>query len=181
MYFWLGSRAGTSLLRPIPCQRTPAYVAPAEAAFPMDGVDGGVGSRLRLRNRHSRCSNAQNTPADGNDAAVSLLRPSVEDLDSRQTRRIVETVYDVALLIGTRITFRRHDNRQRGIVPPTHVDFLQHSVTCRDEGGEQIALEPDHQNLTLRIAEAAIVFDELRAILREHQAEIHHAHVANAL
>ena len=39
---------------------------------------------------------------------------------------------------------------------------------------------PQHQHLAFRIAEANIVFDQLRAILRDHQAGEQHALVGRA-
>ena len=46
---------------------------------------------------------------------------------------------------------------------------------------DQIAFEPHHQHLAFRVAEARIVFDQLRAVLGQHQPGIEHARIGRTL
>ena len=57
-----------------------------------------------------------------------------------------------------------------------------HAYRCDHSGGsngeqrrQQIGLEPQHQRLAFRIAEADIVFDELWRAVLDHQPGIEHA------
>jgi hypothetical protein len=53
-------------------------------------------------------------------------------------------------------------------------------VVCGDQRRHQIRHQPQHQHLAFRIAEADIVFDQLRAALGDHQPGKQHASVGRA-
>ena len=51
----------------------------------------------------------------------------------------------------------------------------QAAVRAGEQQPEQVVLQPRHDHLAFRIAEAGVVFDQLRAVLADHQAGEQHA------
>ena len=86
------------------------------------------------------------------------------------------------LLRRTRIAFGGHDHGQRGIAREDRRLAGRQLVLCAGEQDlDEIALEPHHQHLALGIAEARVVFDQLRPLRGQHQPGIEHARIGHAL
>ena len=83
-------------------------------------------------------------------------------------------------LVIARIAFRRHHHGERGVVVPAQIEILQLPVARRQQRRQKIRHQPQHQHLAFRIAEADIVFDQLRAIFGDHQSGEQHAFVGRA-
>ncbi|MNI33698.1 hypothetical protein D3C73_876580 [compost metagenome] len=79
------------------------------------------------------------------------------------------------LVIGSGITLGCHDDAQRHIVAPQRLDLIEGAGCGGIEQFEKIALQPHHQHLAFRVAEADIVFDQFRTLLGDHQAGKEHA------
>ena len=94
----------------------------------------------------------------------------VEDFDIRQRGRRVEPADHRALAVVARVAIRRHHDQQRGLVVPAQVEILQLPVARRDQRRHKVGAQPQHQHLALRIAEARVVLDQLRAIRGDHQS-----------
>ena len=58
---------------------------------------------------------------------------------------------------------------------PVERDIGEPPLSHGEQGREQIGLEPQHQRLRLGIAEAHVVFDQLRRAVLDHQPGIEHA------
>ena len=82
---------------------------------------------------------------------------------------------DRAAAIFARIAFRRHHDSQRHVRMPAQIEMRELAVTRRDKREQQVRLQSQHQDLAFGVAEADIVFDELRPRGRHHQAGIEDA------
>ena len=58
---------------------------------------------------------------------------------------------------------------------PAQIEILELPVADGEQRRHQIRHHAQHQHLALRVAETHIVFDQLGAILRDHQAGEEHA------
>jgi len=104
----------------------------------------------------------------------------VENLHVLDFPRLLQSLDDRAPGEIARIAFRRHHDRERRLVVPAQIEILEHSVAARQQRRHQVRHQAQHQHLTLRIAEAHVVFDQLRALRGEHEAGIENAHVRRA-
>ena len=88
----------------------------------------------------------------------------------------VDRVDRAAGLGRARIAGGGHDDGQCRIVRESgRGQRGQPSLGHRQHHRQQIALEAQHQHLTFRIAEARIIFDQLRPLFGQHQPGIEHA------
>ena len=78
----------------------------------------------------------------------------------------------IALLIAQRIAFRGQHHTAGVGIPELYFALRQLSVGHGLHHGQQVTLQQGKHHLGLRIAEAAVVLDHLRPVLRDHQAEI---------
>ena len=85
-----------------------------------------------------------------------------------------------ALIVISGITLRRHHHGECRVRIPAQIEILQLPVARRHQRRHQVRHHAQHQHLTFRIAEAHIVFDQLRAILGDHQSGEQHALVRRA-
>ena len=155
--------------------RAPADVAAAEASRPVDLVDGGIGARLRLANVAAQRGDAEHAPAVGEDAAAIAPGPGMEDLHARLARSLVEALDLRALGVSAGIALGRHDHAQRRLFGPFERDAVEPPLGGGEQRRQEIGVEPQHQRLAFRIAEADIVFDELWRAVLDHQPGIEHA------
>jgi hypothetical protein len=84
-------------------------------------------------------------------------------------------VDDRAFRIVARIALRGHHHGERGVVIPAQIERLQHAVAGRKQRRHEVRHQAQHQHLRLGIAEARVVFDQLRTVLRDHEAGEQHA------
>src|SRR5882757_3473483 len=166
---------GVLTLRLLPRHRLPADVAAAKAFRPTDTVDRLIGAILRLRHRLAERADIQHPPAVGDDAAVLRCRAGVKNLDAIDLGSLVEAADDGALAVVAGIAFGRHDHRQRGIVEPAQAEIPELPVGAGDQRRHDVRHHPQYQHLAFGIAEARVVFDQLWAILRHHDAGKDHA------
>src|SRR4051812_23756183 len=144
--------------------RLPADIAAAEAAGPVDAIDAGISALLRLAHRLAAPADIEHAPTIGQNTIAVLDRAGVENLDALGLRRLVEALDDRAFAVVTRVAFGRHHHGESGIAVPAQVEILQLAVARGDERRHQIRHQPQHQHLTLRVAETDVVFDELRPL-----------------
>ncbi len=93
----------------------------------------------------------------------------MEDLDTVNIRRDIEAFDPSALGVITGIALRGHHHRQCRVRIPAQIEMLQLAVAGREQCRHQIRHQAQHQHLGFRIAEADIVFDQLRPGVRDHQ------------
>ena len=106
----------------------------------------------------------------------SLLgRAGVEDLDALDLGRRVEPFDHRALAVAAGIALRRHHHRERRVGKPAQIEIAQLPFRRRQQRRHDVRHQPQHQHLALGIAEADVVFDQLRPRRRDHQPEIEHA------
>ena len=93
------------------------------------------------------------------------LGAGVEDFHAFDLRGGVEAFDHRALGVIARIALRRHHHGERGVRIPAQIEILELPVARGEQRRHQIRHQPQHQHLAFRIAEADIVFDQLRAVL----------------
>ncbi len=86
-----------------------------------------------------------------------------------------------SLGIGARIALGGHDDRERRLGAPARRHAAEHAVAGGLHQQQQIVLETHDEDLRLGIAEAHVVFDELRPLGRDHEPGIEHAAIGRAL
>src|SRR5487761_1501988 len=159
----------------------PADVAAAEALRPIDLVDHRIGALLRLAHRAAARHDVEDTAAVGDELLADALGAGVEDPDRRVGAAGAVDAADLAALDRRAgIALGREDDAQRRLVAPAQVEVLELAVVRRDQRRQQIALQPRQQHLAFGIAEAAIVFDDLRPGLGQDQPGVKHALVRPA-
>ncbi len=84
------------------------------------------------------------------------------------------------LRVGSRVAVRGHDHRQRVVVRPVHARVGEAAFGAVGEEVERLRAEAHHQDLTLGVAEADVVFDETRAAVRNHETRVEDALVGCA-
>ena len=77
-----------------------------------------------------------------------------------------------ALFIVLRVAVGRHDDAAGGAIGEFDLRFGERAVAAGLHDRQQVALEQRQDDLCLGVAEAAVVFDDLRAVRRQHQAKI---------
>ena len=93
----------------------------------------------------------------------------------------VESGDDLALLVRDGVAVGREDHDDRRLVRELQVELIQLSVDAGLEHVDDVVLQPRQDDLRLGIAEAGVIFQHLRAVLRQHQAEEDHALERTAL
>src|SRR5665213_3104172 len=107
----------------------------------------------------------ENATACGDELVADALGIGVEDLDGRIRRRRRIDAANLRALGGcARIALGRHDDAERHFVSPLQFQIEQLAVARRHQGRQQIAFEARDQHLAFRVAEADVVFDELRPV-----------------
>src|SRR5262245_21439718 len=154
----------------VPLYRAPADVTPAKAVGPFDAVDGSISATLRIANGLAARANIEHAPAIGENSVAVSLGAGVEDFHTLDLAGRIEAFNERALVVVARIAFRRHHDCKRRVRIPAQVKILQRSVACGQQCRHQIRHHAQHEDLAFRIAEANIVFDQLRAILGDHQS-----------
>ncbi len=113
--------------------------------------------------------------AIGEDAIAVAPGAGVEDLDVRVIRCGIEAADLGAAQRLVGIALRRHNDAERRLIVPTQIDLVQDAVARREQHRDDIALQPHHQRLTLRVAKADVVFEQFRPVLGQHQPGIEYA------
>ena len=62
--------------------------------------------------------------------------------------------------------------QQAVFIGEANLRVRQRAVGCRLHDGQQVAFQQRQHHLRLRVAEAAVVFNDLGAVRGEHQAEV---------
>ena len=76
-----------------------------------------------------------------------------------------------------RITSGAHDDGECHVVEPAHAHFIERAIAAGEQQRDQIVFQPQHQHLRFGVAEAAIVFDQLRTVRGENQPGIEHTNI----
>mmetsp|Transcript_1035 Transcript_1035/g.2420 ORF Transcript_1035/g.2420 Transcript_1035/m.2420 type:complete len:295 (+) Transcript_1035:1166-2050(+) len=105
------------------------------------------------------------------------------DFDALHSCRFLQPKNDHALGIGSRVTFRRADDCGSGSVLPLHLRDAGLQVTLGASKGnlEQVGVQQGQQHLRLRVAEAAVVLQQQRPFLGQHEAAVQAPDVRPAL
>ena len=127
---------------------------------PVDLFDCRVGFRLRLGDRSSSRRDVENPSAIGDHLPVAERRAGMENFGSGLCR-FIQSANDGALLRRAGIAISRHHHCQRRIIAPTRRHMRQLPVGGGLHEHEQIVLQPRHQHLAFRVAEARVEFDQL--------------------
>ena len=77
-----------------------------------------------------------------------------------------------ARLVLLRIALRSEHDAAGGALTEAHHVFAERSSAHGEHDLQKIAREKGQHDLRFGIAEAAVVFDDLRSVLREHEPEI---------
>src|ERR1044072_6784816 len=85
-----------------------------------------------------------------------------------------ESVDDFAFLEVAGITARRRYYADRSVRAPIYRTRSDLPVNNRVEDLDQIAIEPRHHYLRLRVGKPRVVFDHLRPAICEHQPCVEH-------
>ena len=156
------------------CHRAPADIAAAEALRPVDPIDRvdrrGPGPRDGL----PRAQTLSTRPPLARMRAPSALVPAwktprLRPARPRRGRRSPSPRVTVGITLG------RHHHGQRRLVVPAQIEILQHAVAGGDQRRQQVRHQAQHQHLAFGIAEADIVFDQLRPFGGDHQPGEQHA------
>ena len=75
-------------------------------------------------------------------------------------------------LVSHRISAGCLDDTAGGFILPLHLDVGEATLGDGLHDSQQIRIQQRKYDLRLRIAEAAVVLDDLRAILRQHETEV---------
>ena len=94
----------------------------------------------------------------------------MENGDSLQRLGVCDPRDRFALRVISGVAARRHDDANRRARVPLGLDRVELAVDGRFEQIDQIALEPGEQHLGFGIAKAAVEFQQLRPLLRDHHA-----------
>ena len=135
-----------------------------------------VGGGLCFHGGRAQGAHAQDAPAGGDHVAVGLGGPGMKYLGVGGFA--VESVDDVALVIGQGITARGHDHAQRHPWIPLGPQAPQGTVDGGTAHGHQIRMHAQHDGLSLRIAAAAIVFQHPRRTVRaDHDSGVQETNI----
>src|SRR5579872_4281214 len=179
-------RAGSGSNRPkrasagLALDSAPADVVAAEALGPADARDSLVGARLRLQHVNAERADIEHPTAIGEDFAAFGLGAGMEDFDALDRGRVVEALDDRAAFVSARITFGGHHHGECRLRIPAQIKRFELAVAARQQCGHQVRHQPQHQYLALGIAEADVVFDQLRPFVCDHQPSIQYALVGCA-
>ena len=92
-----------------------------------------------------------------------------------------DTRHDLALFVGTRITGAcEHDDCGAALRSLRGTEFREFALFGSVEQCEHVTVVEREHNLAFGVAEAAVVFHDLRALARDHDAHIEHARVGLA-
>ena len=103
------------------------------------------------------------------------FRAGVEDFDTGDLGRLFEAEDHFAFGVIARITLAGHDHADGGARVPLQLVFGEVLQSSFDSGQKQVAqvrLEPHQHGLSLRIAEAAIVFQNAHALVGCHDTRV---------
>mmetsp|Transcript_173758 Transcript_173758/g.556896 ORF Transcript_173758/g.556896 Transcript_173758/m.556896 type:complete len:295 (-) Transcript_173758:283-1167(-) len=105
------------------------------------------------------------------------------DFDALHNCRFLQPRNDQALGIGSRVTLRRTDDCGSGSVLPLYLRDAGLQVTLGASKGnlEQVGVQQRQQHLRLRVAEAAVVLQQQRPFLGQHEAAVQAPDVRPAL
>jgi len=130
-----------------------------------------LGGRDRLAQR----GHAQHPPAGRDHLGIGERRPGVKHLDIGQLCRVFQTSNRLAFRVTARIALAgHHDAHGRARIPLQSADPVQAVLGSRLQDVGQIRLQPHQQRLALRVAEAHVVLEHLRALARDHQPGVQH-------
>ena len=134
--------------------------------------------RLIDRFLQGRCGldDAEHTTAVG--IELSIAEVCTCDVD---IVHLIDTRDLEAGLVGHRISAGCLDDTAGGFILPLHLDIREATLGDGLHDGQQVRIEQRQHDLCLRIAEAAVVLDHLRAILRQHETEVEAAPEGAAL
>ena len=108
-------------------------------------------------------------------------RAGVEHDDAVERGRRVEPLDRVAGAIGRhRVALGRHDDSDARDVGELEVGERSSPRAAASSSAPASVFEAGQHDLGLRVAEAHVVLDELRAVGREHQPGVQHAAVVDA-
>merc|ERR1719367_1378326 len=105
------------------------------------------------------------------------------DLDTVDPVCLCDASYGHSLWVRVRVALGCAYHRGSGARLPLNLRYAGLQVTLRTTKGyfEEVRLEQWQKHLRLRIAEAAIVFQQHGAITREHEAPIKNSDVGSAV
>src|SRR4029077_3320764 len=129
----------------LPLYRAPADIAPAKSVRPADAVDCCIGAILGLAPGLSACGSgavlraARALPRSTHPPPPPAIRKNfaaigpgagMEDFHAFGLCRRLKAFDDGPLAVISRISFRRHHDRQGRVRVPTQIEILELSVAC---------------------------------------------------
>ncbi len=95
-------------------------------------------------------------------------------------RKGAQSVDCAAFFIGPRIAIRGHHDGHRVIISPVHGGVGQTPLGAGLQQVQRLSPQTQHQHLTFRIAKAAVIFDQARLPVLDHETRIQHALIGGA-
>src|SRR5580704_4886132 len=152
-----------------------ADVATVKAARPFDRGDARVSAPTRLGEILTRAHDRQHAPAIGEKARAVAPCPGLEDGDPFEAPGSLDAFDRAASREFARIAFACEHDADAFSRREAHGEFAEHAVARREHRGHEIRHEARHDDLAFGVAEAAIIFDELRALPRDHEPGVEKA------
>ncbi len=138
---------------------------------PVDPVEGRVARLCASRTSRPSAVHASTRPPSATSAAPVALRAGLEHQGAG--RLGLREPADLRTLgDGAGIAGGGHDDGQRHLVAPLRHDAREVALGGREQQRHQIGGEARHQHLAFGIAEAGVVLDQHRALVRQHQAGV---------
>jgi len=125
---------------------------------------------LGIGHTGSTCGHIQYTTTIGQNMVTLAACTGMEDFNAVDPRGGFESLDLGAFLRRAGIAVGRHHDSQRRVVAPFKIERVQCAVRGCPQGGEDVGAQPHHENLRFRISEAHVVFDELGAVLGDHES-----------
>ena len=99
----------------------------------------------------------------------------MEHDDAVQLLRVVHAQDNLALFVRTRVAFACKDHADGPLVGPFQLHVLRTAVGHCPHDVHQVGLQARQDHLRLRVAEARVEFEHLRAFFGQHEAAVEHA------
>mmetsp|Transcript_100605 Transcript_100605/g.260459 ORF Transcript_100605/g.260459 Transcript_100605/m.260459 type:complete len:361 (+) Transcript_100605:588-1670(+) len=142
-------------------------------------VHGLVCAAERLREVRGKACDSEHAAAAGDETSLHGLRARVVNLDAVDRSGLWEAMNRQAFRVRAWIALRGADDGGGCPMLPAHLGHtrLQVALGATEGHVEEVRVEEGEQDLGLGIAEAAIILQQHRPALREHEAAVEYADV----